>query len=139
MKKNKPIYLSLFAFIVFSIGLISCTNDNDEQNTDERKLIECDIEYVENYPGTACCITGFAEAKPGETLEYEYHSNMIDPVAIVEWSIISGDITIVSGEDSSKITVKFGDNFTEGIIRAYGDSHNGKSCSDGSQSLISKI
>ena len=141
MKKNKPIYLSLFAFIVFSIGLISCTNENegnDEQNTDGRKLIECDVEFVENYLGTACCMTGFAEAKPGETLQYEYHSNMIDPVPIIEW-VVSGDITIVSGEDSPIVTVKFGDNFTEGTIIAYGDNHNGMACYDGSQSLITKI
>ena len=141
MKKNKPIYLSLFAFIVFSIGLISCSNDNDdndEQNIDKRELIECDIEFVENYPGTACCITGFAEAKPGETLEYVYHSNMIPPIpiALVEWSITSGDITIVSGGDTSIVTVKFGDNFTGGEIKAYGYNNAYRACTQGGIEII---
>jgi len=142
MKKNNSIYLKFIALTILLISsIVACTseNSNDEINIDKREKIECDLVYVITYPGTACCITGFAEAVPGETLEYEYHSNMIDPTPTIEWSIISGDITIVSGGDSSKVTVKFGDNFTEGAIRAFGDNHDGKSCSDGSQTIITKM
>lgn len=115
--KNQTIYLLLFVLITFTI---SCSNDDestDDSNNETSKLV-CG-EDISNYSGTTCCVTGSELASPGESLSFEYNSNIINPV--FTWEIISGSISIVSGQNTSTITLEFGSDFTTGEILGKGD------------------
>jgi len=116
--KNQTIYLLLFVLITFTI---SCSNDDDESTDDsnnETSELVCG-EDISNYSGTICCVTGSELASPEEILSFEYNSNIINPV--FTWEIISGSISIVSGQNTSKITLEFGSDFTTGEILGKGD------------------
>ena len=113
--KNQTIYLLLFVLITFTI---SCSN-NDEStdlSKNENPELVCgkDISIIS---GTICCVNGSDFASPGETLSFVYGSNTNN--SIYNWTISSGSITIVSGENSQTVTVKFGNDFTNGIINCY--------------------
>ena len=117
--KNQTIYLLLFVLILVTI---SCSNDDDEANDDgnnETSELVCgkDISIVS---GTTCCVTGSDFASPGETLSFVYKSNTNN--AIFNWTITAGSISIVSGENSQTVKVKFGNDFTNGIINCYASS-----------------
>jgi hypothetical protein len=125
----------------------SCT-DGDEHNT-QRPVSEelrteesierldstfqhCDSVYIATYHGTACCISGPTQTKPGDTVTYHYQINHKDP-KMVSWEIREGDITIVEGQDKHTVTVQFGPNFTTGIIGCVGSGIKDgirNSCSD---------
>ena len=72
---------------------------------------------------TYYCIPGLLKAEQGRTSFYTYNSNTNN--SIFTWSIVSGSISIVSGENSKIVTVKFGDDFTNGVIKceSTGDKH----------------
>jgi|TARA_B110000902_G_scaffold219926_1_gene254566 hypothetical protein len=112
--KNKTIYLLLFVFATLTT---SCSSDDEssDNNTESSELV-CgkDISIVS---GTICCVTGSDFASPGETLSFVYGSNTNN--SIFNWTISSGSISIVSGENSQTVTVKFGDDFTNGKINCY--------------------
>ncbi len=114
--KNQTIYLLLFVFITL---ITSCSNDDNSTDSD---IIET-TEYVcgedmTNYSGTICCVTGSEFVNTGETLTYTYSSNRNN--SLFNWSVESGSISIVSGENSQTVTVKFGNDFTYGIIACNG-------------------
>ena len=112
------------AAIVFGFAFIISCNDDEMP---ERKMATYDEDFFANYTGTGCGIAGPLEAAPGETLSYEYKSNIKNPE--VTWFIDAGSITIVSGQNSSKATFKFGDDFSTGAIRCLGEGD--RSCSEG--------
>jgi hypothetical protein len=78
----------------------------------------CDAAFIASPIGTRCCVSGPSVAKPGDTLTYHYQINHSDDQ--VSWEVREGDISILSGEDSLALTVKFGSTFTTGYIQAYG-------------------
>jgi hypothetical protein len=79
---------------------------------------ECDSLFIATYPGTACCVSGSLQARPGDTIEYHYQMNRDYPE--IQWEIRSGDITIEKGQDTHTVTVKFGPSFTKGEIVGLG-------------------
>jgi len=113
--KKQTTYLLLSVFITLTI---SCSNDDksSSENNDESSELVCG---EDSYPGTICCVTGSELASPGEKLSYEYNSNINGPV--YDWEIVSGSITIVSGQNTSTITLEFGEDFTTGEIHGKAD------------------
>lgn len=79
----------------------------------------CDSVYVATRIGTACCVSGPVVAKPDDIVQYHYQINHADPQ--VSWQILEGNISIIAGQDTQTVTVRFGDNFTTGII--FGDGN----------------
>ena len=115
--KNRTIYLLLFVFVTLTT---SCSNDDESSDNNIRVLSELVCgEDMSNYSGTICCISGPELASPGESLSFEYSSNIINPV--FTWEIISGSISIVSGQNTATVTLEFGDDFTTGEILGKGD------------------
>lgn len=105
-----------FTFFVFVF--ISCSNTDDNNNANSELV--CGEEIL-NYSGTICCVTGSELANPGENLTYQYNSNIIS--SVFTWEIVSGSITIISGQNTSVVTLEFGNDFTTGVVlgRAVGD------------------
>ena len=110
--KNQIIYLLVFLIITFTTSCSNNDESTDDSNNENPELV-CgkDISIVS---GTICCLTGSDFANPGETLSFVYGSNTNN--SIYNWTISSGSISIVSGENSQTVTVKFGNDFTNGII-----------------------
>jgi len=79
----------------------------------------CDSLFIATYHGTACCISGPTVAKPGDILRYHYQMNHKD--AQVSWQILEGDMSIIAGQDTHTITVRFGPDFTTGLISGRGN------------------
>jgi hypothetical protein len=113
--KNQIIYLLVFLIITFTTSCSNNDESTDDSNNENPELV-CgkDISIVS---GTICCVTGSDFASPGETLSFVYGSNTNN--SIFNWTISSGSISIVSGENSQTVTVKFGDDFTNGKINCY--------------------
>jgi hypothetical protein len=78
----------------------------------------CDSVFIATSPGTACCMSGPALAKPGEIVTYHYQINHQDPQ--MSWEIREGDIIIIKGQDSPTVTVRFGPTFTGGVVGCVG-------------------
>lgn len=115
--KNRTIYLLSFVFVTLTI---SCSiDDESSDNSKESSELVCGEDML-NYSGTICCITGAELASSGESLSYEYNSNINNPV--FTWEIISGSISIVSGQNTSTVALEFGNDFTTGKILGKGDS-----------------
>src|SRR5690606_27440301 len=115
--KNKTIYLLLFVFITL---ITSCSDDDEssDNNIKESSELVCG-EDMSNYSGIICCVSGSELASTGESLSFEYNSNINNPV--FTWEIISGSISIVSGQNTATVTLEFGDDFTTGEILGKGD------------------
>ena len=79
---------------------------------------DCDSVYTATYHGTACCISGATEARPGDIATYHYQINHKDPQMSRE--IREGDISILTGHNAPTVTVQFGPNFTTGIVGCVG-------------------
>jgi hypothetical protein len=132
--------LSLFAgFVCLLFCISSCTNDEvngDDQSCDEVVCNEadsiyqdravCDLDFIASYNGTACCLSGPVKVNPGESLSYEYHSNI--PNAKITWEVICGSIELTDGQNTQTAKFKFGDDFTTGCIQALGE--NERICSE---------
>lgn len=102
----------------------SCSNDDDDDNCNQEleETLALDMLYGKNIntiSGTICCVIGSDTAIPGDTLTYQYESNRNNTV--FNWEIVSGSITIISGQNSAIVNIKFGDNFTNGVVRCIGD------------------
>ncbi|WGK63592.1 hypothetical protein [Croceiramulus getboli] len=127
----KTLFKNLLCILGASLFLVSCNNDDDGDDLDREAeaRIECE-QAISDSKGTVCCTLGAATASPGDLKTYEYNNNFnfID----VEWEILSGDITIVSEDDTfATAEVSFGPNFTGGTIKARAqDGNNGPACSD---------
>jgi hypothetical protein len=124
----------LIPAVLFAMTIaFSCTDDNEdnvqitlsEEPTVENVIAkvdttfqDCDSVYIAAYHGTACCISGPTLASPGDTVTYHYQINHKDPQ--MSWEIREGDITIIKGQDMQTVTVRFGPNFTTGVIGCVG-------------------
>lgn len=122
LKSICPVALALFM-------LFSCSDEAtheapetpvEESNLDtDSTFVDCDSFIKEHIGiGTACCISGYIVAIPGDTTTFHYQIN--HPDAKVSWVILSGDISILAGKDSTTVTVLIGPDFTGGILQAYG-------------------
>jgi hypothetical protein len=118
--------------VVFALAMVYSCADNDRPN--EPKLEQevgkdtfnldstfqlCDSVLVATSIGTSCCVSGPAVAKPGDIFRYHYQIKHSD--AQVSWQILEGDISIIAGKDTHTVTVRFGANFTTGVVFADGN------------------
>jgi hypothetical protein len=123
----------LAGLLLATLITFSCREDDDPKDiTAEERETEsdtvalkldsnfqhCDSVYIATRIGTACCINGPTVAKSGDILRYHYQMNHRD--AKVDWQILEGDISIISGQGMRTVTVQFGPNFTTGIIIGVG-------------------
>ncbi len=108
MRKIGKFALIIISLIVFS----SCSTDE----------IEPDIQLIESIESfaksTDCDIEGSSIVSPGSTVTYTYTSNL-SPNTIT-WSILSGNISIISGQGTNTVTLSFASNFNGGSILADG-------------------
>ncbi|MFA0964102.1 hypothetical protein AB9P05_20000 [Roseivirga sp. BDSF3-8] len=101
-------YLGLvMAFL--TIALFSC-GEEEIQPTSKSKF---DTEHQSDVPAE-CSISGSNDAERNSTGNYTMTTELIYP--FYNWSIVSGDISIVSGSSSSTVSLSFGPNFSGGII-----------------------
>jgi len=75
---------------------------------------------------TTCDILGNFSPTPGSVVTYTYSSNIAPNV--VNWSIQSGNMTIISGQGTRTVTVRLSSNFTIGRIFADGFGGGNISC-----------
>lgn len=115
--------------ICIQVGLLmSCQQDNEPANFDDQLsyVIDgeafCNNDLIQEHPGTVCCISGKFIVDKADAQTYTYTSNLED-VAIT-WTVVSGAMELVSGEDSLSVTVRFHDDFTEGQLRGFATSEN---------------
>jgi len=118
--------------VCLALALVfGCENDdspNEEPKLEQLKantlepdpnFVTCDSAAMAISPGTTCCISGPVVAKPGDIVRYHYQMNHSDERAT--WEILEGDISIIAGQGTQTVTVRFGPNFTTGIVHADGD------------------
>jgi hypothetical protein len=132
--QSDQIMLKTLTFITVLAIMVSCSDNEVPEEiveniteADTASLVQCSKAEIDAHPGTACCVSGFLKAAPGQTLSYEYYSNIEN--AAITWNVMSGSITIVSGQHTPVVTVKFGRNFTTGQLvgKATG---TGRTCSE---------
>jgi hypothetical protein len=81
------------------------------------------------FTGTACCIERITVLSLEEPIRYWYATNLDNPS--VHWEVLSGEIEIIAGQESSIVTIKLGDGFDGGMIRGLGTSSpTGLQCSN---------
>ncbi len=84
----------------------------------------CDCSQSEvfdpQFDGTACCIQRIGELSLTEPIQYRYFTNLESPS--VEWEVYSGEIEIISGQDTSIVFIRLKDGFDGGEIRGLGTS-----------------
>jgi hypothetical protein len=120
--------------ILIGISFISCSENDSTSITLEDNVPggSCEVDDPRltdpNYEGTICCFQRNSALSLNTPVIYEYLTNLSDPS--VTWQIESGDIQIVSGQDSKIITINLGENFEGGIIKVLGTSTDGLACSE---------
>lgn len=114
-------YRSFFlALLAISLS-ISCTESESQGPVLRDDALESCAETEVNDPdfrGTACCIQRNTALDASAEIVYEYSTNL--PNVQTAWEVISGDIEVVSGGDTSTVTIRLGASFTEGQITALG-------------------
>lgn len=114
----KTILRRNLVLIFFILLGVACSNDDKV----ERAKLDTDVDAILNATDPACGIVGYASAKPGETLVYEYVTNIKDPV--ISWDL-EGEIAIIRGQGTQRITLLFGDFFNGGKISVFAKSSSG--------------
>lgn len=113
--KNELLATLLVLVLIFG----SCGKENTEVKR-IKEGEECSSELLAaKYPeSNSCCISGYNYVYAGEELTYTYARSTqgVAGADVVEWTVVSGDITIVDGQGTSNVKLKFGDNFTEGEV-----------------------
>jgi len=81
-----------------------------------------DSKYTDpNYTGTICGFKRNSELELNTLIEYEYLTNLSN--ITIFWSVLSGDVEIISGQNSNILTIKLGENFKSAEIEAMGTSN----------------
>jgi len=117
MKSNTSILISLTIFFFSCITddtiTYSITDDTTEMSS---------IDHVNdpNFTGTACGVRAITDLALNEEIQYEYITNISVPMKT--WTVKSGDIQIISGSNSSIVTIILGENFTVGVLHVKGYS-----------------
>ena len=111
------VFKKSFVFFFSLVLIISCTTDDNANNEGENNTL-CG-ESMEGYTGTICCVLGSDTGIPGNQLTYEYESNRTHTE--IEWEVVSGDMTIVSGQGTTSVVVELGANFEGGELSGLGN------------------
>lgn len=115
MKKINLLWALSMALFVFSCN--------------EEDLLSPELTDVESKAYiTTCDISGNSCGNPGSTSVLTYTSDFTPND--VNWSIQSGNISIINGQGTSMVTVQFGSNFNGGSVYAVGSGNGGIICSD---------
>lgn len=120
MKKLK----FLLVAILF-ISIISCSKD-EQKPFDES--IYFDQDECEQSRGTCCDTDGRILVVPNQIYTYTYFNNTAsetNPNYTINWEVLEGSITIISGQNTSEATFKFNSDFTTGKISATGKINEG--------------
>ena len=113
LKLRSLIFASLFTLATIS----ACTtNETDSIILQDTADLSCADSKANDpdFDGTACCIQRNSELSASAPIVYEYFTNLPNPD--VSWEVVSGDIEIVSGANSSTVTIRLGSSFTGGEI-----------------------
>ena len=57
---------------------------------------------------------------PGDTLSLTYNSNLEDQT--IQWKVESGAVSIISGQNTNKVTIKLDEDFVSGSVVGHGIS-----------------
>ncbi|KIX21883.1 hypothetical protein SY27_04150 [Flavobacterium sp. 316] len=115
MKKLALLFLG--TYIIFA-----CSCDKDEQIFDESIYYNNDTDCNTVQSGTCCDIDGRILVNQNTSYTYN-HNNNYDATSI-EWIIISGDITLIEGQNTNLAKFHFGNNFVSGEIKAISNNMN---------------
>ncbi|SEK26767.1 hypothetical protein SAMN04487910_0122 [Aquimarina amphilecti] len=114
--KNIKLWILICVPLVFS-----CSKEefslNEEVFDAENKALQ-----------TECNVKGNSCGNPGGTLVLTYDSDF--GVNDVNWSIQSGNISIISGQGTNRVTLRLGSNFSGGSVFVIGSGNGGIVCSD---------
>jgi hypothetical protein len=126
MKNFSPIIILIILFI-------SCSENNPISiNLEDNVSESCEINDPRltdpNFQGTICCFQRNSVLGLNTPVEYEYLTNL-ESVSVL-WQVESGNIEIISGQNSNIVTIILGENFNDGVIRVIGTSSNGLRCSE---------
>lgn len=69
-----------------------------------------------SYPNSTCCeINGRILVERNSTYKYELKTSS-NNFSTIEWEVVSGDIILISGQNTNEAKFRFGENFTTGSI-----------------------
>ncbi|WNM19171.1 hypothetical protein [Flavobacterium capsici] len=117
MKKIKHI---LITFLILFLS-INCSRDK----ADDSYLYDQDEDCVFGV-ATCCDIDGRILVKTNTS--YIYTNSTSFDYSTMEWEVISGDISIVDGQNTNEATIHFGNNFITGVIRTKTTGIEGSYC-----------
>ncbi len=136
------ILLSLFVIITLTIlntcknnsGPAPTPNEGNHTFTGPDTILNgmhiCNLKYINDYGGTTCCISGPILASPGDTLNFQYNSNLPDSGLIVRWQVVDGSLNLLSGQNTQNVKFIAGDDFNGGKISGYGSMDSAYVCTD---------
>ena len=103
--------MRFFILIAFTVGIssifLSCQKEDDN-------IIDNRLDL-----NGSCGIDGDDCGQLNSELTYNYISNRNDEQ--ITWSVVSGEITLVSGQGTSRATFLLGSDFSEGIVQVESD------------------
>ncbi|WP_299674862.1 hypothetical protein [uncultured Tenacibaculum sp.] len=125
MKKTS--YLSILLIFIL---LLSCNSESDDIIIDSNTKIsntvlfegEINSSLTKNKSialPSGCGVIGENCANRNQILSYTYFSS--SPSTNTIWSIVSGDITIIRGQNTNTVTLNFGNNFSGGSVMVSGN------------------
>ena len=117
--------------IVVLFGLLFLSCNKEEDVTAELDLptyydtdANCDDPIFIN--STCCDVDGRILVVPNKMYSYTYKgSSSSSPNLKIEWTVLSGSIIIIAGQNTPVATFKFGSDFTTGKISATGIVNGG--------------
>lgn len=115
----KSINVLSLIMIFIAVVLFSC--EEETIKPDSNVVLD---KYKSELP-VSCQVSGNSEAPRNTYGIYTYSTDITD-VAYCGWSVVSGDISIISGQDTSTVYLKFGSNFSGGSIRGMAIGESGE-------------
>jgi hypothetical protein len=99
--------------------LFSCSK-NEETLFDESIYFDNDANCEESFTGNCCDVDGRVIVIPNNSYVYNYNgkNNGVTNISNIKWEVISGSISIIQGQGTNQVTLKFGQDFTTGKIKA---------------------
>lgn len=120
IKLKKMRKFNLLWIISFALLVLSCS----EEESFDHEIIDMEGRALL----TNCNIPGNSCGSPGGTTTLTYSSDF-SPNDI-NWSIQSGNISILNGQGTNTVTLQLGSNFNGGSVYAIGSGNGGIVCSD---------
>lgn len=134
--KNFKTRILLF---IISILLVDCASEKVDEpiKIDDSYLYDQDGECSSIASGLCCDVDGRILVEIDKNYSYNYESKFSGQSVQINWQVLEGSITIISGQNTNEAVFKFNTDFTAGKIKAFGEDELGNSCS--STISISKL